>query len=208
MTSEPSQKANVPRWFRDPDSLTAVLDSATDGLIVEKNDRVIYSNAAYASQLGYTCAELVGQLISDLVAPSDRERLLTYGRRRIEGIAMPTRYSFSALQKDGSPASVSAAVSVARLHTDPIILTSIRMAEADAASTWSDERKLLESLTLRERQVVSHLLNGLTPKTIALEMNVSVKTIATFRARALSKLSIQSTRDLFCFGLRSGLIVC
>lgn len=198
----------VPNWLRDPSSLNALLDSAPDGLILEENDTVIYANPAYASQLGYTCPELVGQPISNIVAPFDRERLLMYSQRRLKGIATPSRYSFSALQKDGSHALVSAAVSVVRLHTAPMILTSIRMAETDAASTWSDERKLLEKLTQREREVVRHLLDGLTPKAMALRMNVSVKTIATFRARAFSKLAIQSTRDLFCFGQRSGLVAC
>jgi PAS domain S-box-containing protein len=206
MTPELSSQATAPSWFRDPDSMSVVLDSVPDGLIVEENDRVIYSNSAYASQLGYTCPELVGQPISDIVAPCDRERLLLYGRHRIEGRSTPTRYSFSALQKDGSPAVVSAAVSVARLRSASIILTSIRMATVELPTVWSDERKLLEGLTRREREVLVHLLDGLSPKRIALQMNVSVKTIATFRARALSKLSIQSTRDLFCFGLRAGLV--
>jgi PAS domain S-box-containing protein len=200
--------AHVPDWFRDPDALIALLDSIPDGLIAEEDDKVIYSNAAYAAQLGYTSPELLGRSIADIVAPDDRERLLSYGRRRIEGMATPTRYSFSALQKDGGRAVVSAAVSVVRVQKGAIILTSIRRLEREDASTWSDERKLLESLTPRERDVIRHLLNGLTPKRIALEMDVSIKTIATFRARALAKLSIHSTRELFCFGLRSGLIVC
>ena len=198
----------VPNWFHDPAALSAVLDCASDGQILEENGRVIYANAAYASQLGYARSELVGQPISNIVAPSDRERLLTYSQYRLKGMATPSRYSFAALRKDGSHALVSAAVSVVQLHNARIILTSIRIADMDAASTWSDERKLLEGLTLREREVVSHLLDGLTPKAMALKMNVSVKTIATFRARGFAKLSINSTRDLLCFGLRSGLIVC
>jgi PAS domain S-box-containing protein len=208
MAPDSSLTPQIPDWFRDPDALIALLDSTPDGLIAEEDDKVIYSNAAYAAQLGYTSPELVGRLISEIIAPDDRERLFSYGRRRIEGIAMPTRYSFSALQKDGGYAIVSAAVSVIRVQKARIILTSIRRLERDTASTWSDEHKLLESLTARERDVIRHLLNGLTPKRIGLEMNVSIKTIATFRARALAKLSIHTTRDLFCFGLRSGLILC
>ncbi len=125
----------------------------------------------------------------------------------LEGIATPGRYSFNALQKDGRHTLVAAAVSLVRLRTAPIIVTSIRMAQLDVVSR-SEERNLLESLTPREREVVRHLLDGLPQKVVALQMNVSIKTVSTFRARAFSKLSIQSTRDLLCFGLRSGLIVC
>ena len=203
-----SELCPVPSWFRESHSLSSVLDSATDGLILEENGAVIYSNVAYASLLGYTRSELVGQPISNIVAPSDRERLLTYSQYRLKGIAAPSRYSFAALQKDGSHALVSAAVSVVQMPNARIILTSIRKADTEATTTWSNERELLERLTLREREVISHLLDGLSPKTIAIKMNVSVKTIATFRARAFSKLSIHSTRDLLCFGLRSRLIVC
>jgi DNA-binding CsgD family transcriptional regulator len=56
--------------------------------------------------------------------------------------------------------------------------------------------QLMTSLSGRERQLVSHVLAGLTTKEAAREMGVSTTTALTYRYRAFQHLGIRSHREL------------
>ena len=61
-------------------------------------------------------------------------------------------------------------------------------------------------LSKREREVMLRILAGQRSKDIALQMNVSVKTVSTHRVRLLKKLGLSSERDLFRYALENGLM--
>lgn len=50
----------------------------------------------------------------------------------------------------------------------------------------------LDSLTPREREVLRHLAQGLTAKEVALELNLSHRTVEQYRARIMEKLGVRS----------------
>lgn len=56
--------------------------------------------------------------------------------------------------------------------------------------------KLLRKLSVREREVLEHLLNGATSKEIARILNISYKTVDVHRANVLRKLEVISYLDL------------
>jgi two-component system response regulator EvgA len=68
------------------------------------------------------------------------------------------------------------------------------------------EQQLLESLSPRELNVLQQLINGKNNKNIAKNMNLSVKTISTYKTRTLRKLNAHSLFDLMAFAKRHGLI--
>ena len=63
--------------------------------------------------------------------------------------------------------------------------------------------RLLESLSPQEFQVFNYLLKGLDNMRIANRMNLSNKTISTYKSRLLDKLQCKSLRDLFAFANRN-----
>jgi len=74
--------------------------------------------------------------------------------------------------------------------------------------------KLLESkggtqasspLSDQELAVLRLLAQGLRTKEIALRLNIGVKTVETYRARLLSKLSCKSTNELVRYAIREGI---
>lgn len=62
------------------------------------------------------------------------------------------------------------------------------------------------SVTVRERQVLSRIAAGHTNKTIAREMNLSVKTVEKHRANLMRKLDLHNAADIARFALNCGLI--
>jgi DNA-binding NarL/FixJ family response regulator len=62
------------------------------------------------------------------------------------------------------------------------------------------------SLSPRERQVVQLIAEGMSNKSIALHLEISLKTIETHRAAVMAKLHLGSAADLVRYAIRNNLI--
>jgi DNA-binding NarL/FixJ family response regulator len=60
-------------------------------------------------------------------------------------------------------------------------------------------------LTPREREVLQLLAEGKTTKQIAVSLNVSVKTIETYRQQIMHKLNLHSVAELTRYAIREGI---
>lgn len=63
-----------------------------------------------------------------------------------------------------------------------------------------------ERLSAREFQVLSKLAAGRAVSEIANELELSVKTVSTYRSRVLEKMGLKTNADLTSYALRHGLI--
>jgi two-component system, NarL family, invasion response regulator UvrY len=63
-----------------------------------------------------------------------------------------------------------------------------------------------ERLSTREFQVLNKLAAGSAVSEIAQELNLSVKTVSTYRSRILEKMGLKTNADLTSYALRHGLI--
>jgi two-component system, NarL family, invasion response regulator UvrY len=81
------------------------------------------------------------------------------------------------------------------------------LAERLAGELGPDTHKTShEALSDREYQVMSLLAGGKGIKDIALSLNLSPATVATYRARVLSKLNLQNTAELIRYALDNRVI--
>ncbi|HVE71860.1 MAG TPA: LuxR C-terminal-related transcriptional regulator [Thermoanaerobaculia bacterium] len=174
----------------------AVLDHAPDGVLVESGDAIAYVNAAYARMLGYACpADLALATINDIAHPDEIDRLIFFGRCRAEGKPAPTRYTFRARSRGGEVITLDASISAAHAEGALLITTIVRELHPTRAAL--DELPGTKHLSPRERAVVTMLLEGKRSKEIALQLDVSEKTIWSHRARAFQKLGVRGAHDLF-----------
>ncbi len=68
------------------------------------------------------------------------------------------------------------------------------------------EKQLHEALSDREFQVFFKLAGGLSPTDIAAELNISIKTVSTYRTRILEKMSLKTNADLTYYAIKNELI--
>ena len=64
----------------------------------------------------------------------------------------------------------------------------------------------LETLSMRELQVLRRLGMGHTNREIASAYNISVKTVDTYRARLLKKLNLRNNAELIRFAIQNNLV--
>ncbi len=68
-----------------------------------------------------------------------------------------------------------------------------------------DEGSPASVLSAREREVLQLLAEGKATKQIALLLDISVKTVETYRSRLMSKLDLRSVPELTKYAIREGL---
>jgi len=68
------------------------------------------------------------------------------------------------------------------------------------------EKKLHEQLSEREFQIFRKLATGESPTQIANELNLSVKTVSTYRARVLEKMNLKTNADLTYYAIKNSLL--
>lgn len=103
------------------------------------------------------------------------------------------------------------------------LLTAIRVAEAGdvflhpivAGSLVQDylrrvnagtERESYDDLTPRQREVLTLIAEGLSNRDIAVQLNISVRTVERHRENIMARLNLHSRTDLVKYALRKGLI--
>jgi two-component system invasion response regulator UvrY len=96
---------------------------------------------------------------------------------------------------------------IRRVHAGHRYLTD-EAAEALALriAKGGEDRSPLDSLSMRELQVLRRLAMGHTNREIASAYHISIKTVDTYRARLLKKLGLRNNADLSRFAIQNRLI--
>lgn len=74
------------------------------------------------------------------------------------------------------------------------------------AFSTPDDQTALASLSTRERQVISLVVNGHSSAEIGNELHLSPKTVDSYRSRLMLKVGVRDVQGLVRFALRAGLI--
>ena len=94
-------------------------------------------------------------------------------------------------------------VAAGRRHVSPRTAQLLAEELADGGASGPPHERLSD----RELQVFLHLARGEAVSAIAAELNLSVKTISTYRTCLLEKLAVASNAELATYALQHGLIV-
>jgi DNA-binding CsgD family transcriptional regulator/GAF domain-containing protein len=105
----------------------------------------------------------------------------------------------------------------AEQRRDPIDLTETRLQEmiaravqesslANQPAPMEEPDPLLQRLTQREREVLTHIVQGLTNKEIAAQLYLSPDTVKNHVVHIMEKLGAQDRTQAAVFAIRSGLV--
>jgi DNA-binding NarL/FixJ family response regulator len=85
----------------------------------------------------------------------------------------------------------------------------IRASLAEKLASYLDvdaSKPLHHTLSDREYQVMRMIACGQTPKEIASELSLSIKTVSTFRSRVLKKMMMKNNAELMRYAMENGLV--
>ena len=104
------------------------------------------------------------------------------------------------LPKDSPPRHVLAAIHHIMdggVYISPLLPSDILSSERNR-----DTANPLRLLSVREKQVFNYLVRGIRPKQIGSFLNISPKTVDTYRASILRKLGVKSVIELVKFAMK------
>lgn len=159
------------------------------GLVVTEMRVIRECNIAFADMFGYTRDELQNQMFS-ILYPSVEE-FVNIRDRGVKQLSETNTYRDERImaRKDGT------------LFWCRVRGHSFTTDDPLAHAVWSfadlsAERPYVQ-LTRREREILSHLSEGLTSKEIALQLDISHRTVEVYRAKLLRKFHVSNTSSLF-----------
>ena len=92
------------------------------------------------------------------------------------------------------------AVAAEGVYLDPIVVTKL---VASVKPPWA-EPSASEKLSERESEVLRMIALGYANKEIAAQLNLSVKTVETFKSRSMEKLGLRSRVDIVRYAIDRG----
>ena len=175
--------------FRDGQFAELAFVHAPVGLVVTENRVIRECNIAFAQMFGYECAALRDQWFSVLY-PSDEEFVNSRDRGVVQLRETNTYWDERIMaRRDGS-------LFWCRVRGHSFTPESPLERAVWSFADLSGERPYLP-LTRREREILSHLAEGLTSKEIAIKLDISHRTVEVYRAKLLKKFGVNNTSGLF-----------
>lgn len=108
------------------------------------------------------------------------------------------------IPKEGAPEQLVAAI---RTVMEGRRYVSPKLADLLADTLDDDSRKPLHAaLSEREFQIFCKLASGLTVSQIGADLNLSVKTVSTYRTRVLEKMNMKTNAELTYYAIKNGVI--
>ena len=108
------------------DKYRTLVEHTDDGVFVAQGGNLIFVNEALANRVGYLASELVGHPLVHVIAPEDRDLVLSRHVQRLSGETLPDDYEFSLLHKDGVTRSrVRIRVGTGRFHGRPAVIGTL-----------------------------------------------------------------------------------
>jgi len=113
--------------------------------------------------------------------------------------------AFGYVTKQSAPEQLVKAVK--KVHSGGRYLTQ-KASEALALRVIQGNKtgSLIESLSMRELQVLRKLAMGSTNREIAVSYNISVKTVDTYRSRILKKVNLRNNAELSRYAIQNKLV--
>lgn len=178
----------IDECYRDGDFAELAFLHAPVGLVVTENRVIRDCNHAFAEMFGYKRDELKNQVFSVLYPSS--EEFTNVRDRGIQRLQETNTYWDERVmaRKDGS------------LFWCRVRGHSFTPDEPLNRAVWSfadlSGIRPYRELTRREREVLSYLSEGLTSKEIALELDISYRTVEVYRAKLLKKFGVANSNAL------------
>lgn len=107
------------------------------------------------------------------------------------------------VQKDTTPQELIAAIERVAAGRRYV---SNAVAELLADQLQAGDREPHERLSARELEVFRLIASGTTATEAAKLLNISVKTVSTYRARIMEKTGFRSNADIISYAIRNGLV--
>jgi PAS domain S-box-containing protein len=130
------------KLYESEERYRTAIEHSNDGVALVRDGEHIYVNQKFLDIFGYDKPEeIVGTTAYIIAHPDDRPMVIEYSRKRQQGEAVPSQYTFKGIKKDGATCYINVSVAAMLLQGERVILAFMR----DITEHVLAERKIVES---------------------------------------------------------------
>jgi PAS domain S-box-containing protein len=113
--------------LQSAEQFRALTEGSIQGILIHRDFKPLFVNQAYAAMFGYASPADILALASALVlvAPQERERIMHYEQRRLQGEDSPTHYEYQGIRHDGSAMWLDNVVRVVDWEGSPALQSTV-----------------------------------------------------------------------------------
>lgn len=169
--------------------LMLAFDMAPVGLLVTRQRRIQSCNQAFCDIFQYESSSLQGASLACLYPSHDEFEHI--GERALQSMMDKGTYADDRIMRKA----------FGQLFWCHVSGRAIDRQDPFAAAVWvfediSSARPVTTNLTAREREIAQFLVSGKSSKQIALNLNISFRTVEAHRARLMRKFNVGTTSEL------------
>lgn len=184
----------------------ALIDNPSVGVFIYQDNEFILYNSKLASLFGYTFGEFATLNFNDLIDASwnTKPKILNEIDRSLKDIKNTISLQFTAIDKDRKKVTVDLYGSVLLYKGVPSLIGNISVLANPFSGVTSKiyEEKGQIKLSPRELKVLELICLGNTTSEISELLNLSNRTIETYRANLLIKTNCKNAAELIMYALR------
>ena len=79
-----------------------LFDNAGEAIFVAQEGKIVFLNPRSSCLIGYSAEEIMGRQFIEFIHPDEREMVINQHFKRLKGEALPQRYEFRIIQKNGT----------------------------------------------------------------------------------------------------------
>lgn len=120
-----SRKEAEQRLMESEEKNRLLIDNAGEGIAVIQDGVLKFVNRRFTELSRYSAEELISRPFADLIHPDDRDRAAEYHANRLRGEAVPQRYQFKWIDREGATRWAEANLVVFTWEGSPAVLAML-----------------------------------------------------------------------------------
>ncbi|HEY9123631.1 MAG TPA: PAS domain S-box protein, partial [Bacteroidales bacterium] len=135
----------------------SLIENTLDSVVLTQDYKFIYVNDVFLNLMGYTHEELMNIEPTSIIAPEDKERVMEYHAKRINGEVKAQTYTATFVRKDGSRF-------IAEMNSSTVVIKG-KNSSLVTLRDITEREKLQQALReseLQYRNVVEQAIDGIT----------------------------------------------
>ena len=184
------------------EKFNTLMEHSSDGIFIYQDEKLSYVNKQFCNLVAYSKKDLLGMNLVNIIYKDDIHLLIDKISRCLKGIHKDILIDLRAIRGDQKIVNVTLSGSIISFNGKKNIVGSIRLNKIIEQEFVPCKNGV--SITLREKEILKLICQGLSNTEIADDLSISARTVEGHRANLLNKTQCKNTASLAIYAVKYG----
>lgn len=185
------------------EKFNTLMEYSTDGVFIYQDEKLSYVNKKFCDFVSYSKRELLGMNLVNIIYKDDIHLVIDKISRLLKGIHKDIQTEFRAISGDQNIVEFVLSGNCINIKGKKSIVGTVKLKENNVKGAFVPQKCEL-NITQREKEILKLICEGFSNAEIALNLNISDRTVEGHRANLLNKTECRNTANLAIFAVKYG----